>query len=155
MFNKCFVLLLALFCLSGCAERSIDITDIEGNVVGGCNAGYDWHVYGLQDSIDYMLYKCAEDSISKGLEISDKRLLTLDFSLPSPPEGKAWNKKLAMSHFRKGNITETKLGYILADLEYEYVKAVQSAEADLTNGRITQSEFDKTVDAAKLKWLGK
>jgi hypothetical protein len=45
--------IIVLFFLSGCAERVIDISDKEGKVLGGCNAGFDWHFYGLQDSIDY------------------------------------------------------------------------------------------------------
>ena len=94
MTHNLFISLVILFGLSGCAERSINIIDQKGKVVGGCIAGYDWHFYGLQDSIDYMLYKCAKDSIAKGFQISDTRLLTLDFTLPPPPKGKAWNKKV-------------------------------------------------------------
>lgn len=145
---------IVFFCLSGCAERSIDITDQKGEVVGGCIAGFDWHLYGLQDSIDYMLYECAKDSIAKGFQISDKRLLTLDFSLPQPPEGKYWNKKLAMHHYREGDITERKLGYILAAIEHEYQKVAWPAEDDLADGKITQAEFDKIIKDAKFKWLG-
>lgn len=147
--------IVVLFFLSGCAERVIDISDSEGNIVGGCNAGFDWHFYGLQDSIDYMLYECAKDSIAKGYIISDERLLTLDFTLPEPPVGKSWNKKLAMVHFHAGNITERKLGYILAAIEYEYQKIVWSAEDDLATGKITKAEFKKIVKDAKFIWLGK
>ena len=155
MSEKLFNTLLVLFCLSGCAERSINITDKNGKVVGGCIAGYDWHLYGLQDSIDYMLYECAKDSIANGLQISDKRLLTLDFKLPQPPKGNTWNKKLAMHHFHKGDISERKLGYILAAIEYEYQKTVWLAEDDLTNDKITQTEYDEIIKEAKFKWLGK
>jgi len=140
--------------LSGCAERVITITDKQGKVVGECNAGFDWHFYGLEDSIDYMLYECAKDSIAKGFTISDERLLTLDFTLPPPPKGQSWNKKRAMHHFHNGDITEQKLGYILAAIEYEYLKTRWKAEADLANGKITQTEFDKRIDDAKFKWLG-
>ena len=143
-----------LFFLSGCAERVINITDKEGRIVGGCNAGFDWHFYGLQDSIDYMLYECAKDSIAKGFTISDERLLILDFTFPQPPVGQSWNKKLAMHHFHKGNITERKLGYILAAIEYEYQKVAWPAEDDLANGKITQDEFNKVIKDAKFKWLG-
>ena len=102
----------------------------------------------------YLLYECAKDSISKGYIISDERLLTLDFSLPEPPAGESWNKKLAMHHFHAGNITERKLGYILAAIEYEYQKIVWSAENDLASGKITKAEFNKIVKEAKFIWLG-
>ena len=154
MYRNLLKVIVVLFCLSACAERVINITDKEGTIVGGCNAGFDWHLYGLQDSIDYMLYECAKGSIEKGLTISDQRLLTLDFTLPQPPEGKSWNKKLAMHHFHKGTITETKLGYILAAIEYEYQKVAWPAEDDLANGKITQAEFNKIIKDAKFKWLG-
>lgn len=147
-------IVLALCCLSGCAERSINITDQNGKMVGGCVAGFDWHFYGLQDSIDYMLYECAKDAIAQGFQVSDERLLTLDFTLPPVPDGNSWNKQLAMQHFHKGSITETQLGYILAAVEYEYQKTVFSAESDLANGKITQAEFDKIEKEARSKWLG-
>ncbi len=154
MYRNSLKIIVVLFCLSGCAERVINITDKEGKIVGGCNAGFDWHFYGLQDSIDYMLYECAKNSLAKGFTISDERLLTLDFTLPQPPEGKAWNKKLAMHHFHKGSITERKLGYILAAIEYEYQKVAWPAEDDLANGKITQAEYNKIIKDAKFKWLG-
>jgi hypothetical protein len=146
------IILLSL--LSSCAERVIDITDKDGKIVGGCNAGFDWHFYGLQDSIDYLLYQCAKDSISQGYTISDKRLLTLDFTLPEPPAGKSWNKSLAMQQFHKGNITEQKLGYILAAVEYDYMKIVWSAEDDLASEKITESEFSRIIKEARFNWLG-
>jgi len=151
---KIFLIISLIIVLSGCAERAIDITDHEGKVVGGCNAGYDWHLYGLQDSIDYMLYVCAKDSIAKGYKISDERLLSIDFTLPEPPEGKAWNKKIAMAEFHDGRITEQKLGYILAAIEYEYQKVVWTAEDDLAEGKITKAEFKKLELKARHMWLG-
>lgn len=154
MYSNMLKIIVVILLLSGCAERVIDITDKDGNIVGGCNAGFDWHFYGLQDSIDYLLYECAKDSIAKGYTISDERLLTIDFTLPDPPAGKSWNKKIAMQYFHNGKITETKLGYILADIEYEYIKIVWSAEDDLASEKITKSEFNKMVNVAKLNWLG-
>ena len=154
MYRNLLMILVVLFFLSGCAERTINITDKEGKIVGGCNAGFDWHFYGLQDSIDYMLYECAIDSIAKGFKISDERLLTLDYTLPQAPEGKSWNKKLAMHHFHEENITERKLGYILAAIEYEYQKVAWPAEDDLADGKITQAEFNQIIKDAKFKWLG-
>ena len=156
MYRNLLKIIVFIFCLSGCAERVVNITDKEGKIVGGCNAGFDWHFYGLQDSIDYMLYECAKDSIAKGFTISDERLLTLDFTLHNLSLQKAGRgyKKLAMHHFHKGNITERKLGYILAAIEYEYQKVAWAAEDDLANGKITQAEFNKIIEEAKSKWLG-
>ena len=154
MYQNLVKIIVLLLCLSGCAERVIDIRDKEGKVVGGCNAGFDWHLYGLQDSIDYLLYECAKESIAKGYTISDERLLTIDFTLPEPPKGQLWNKKLAMSQFHRGKISERKLGYILAATEYQYFKTIWAAEDDLANGKISEVEFDDIDKVAKLKWLG-
>ncbi|RMA80961.1 hypothetical protein [Umboniibacter marinipuniceus] len=154
MYRNLAKIIIVILFLSGCAERAITISDQEDRIVGGCIAGYDWHFYGLQDSIDYMLYECAKDSIAEGFTISDERLLTLDFTLPQPPEGLSWNKRLAMQHFHSGSITERELGYILAAIEYEYQKVAWPAEDDLASGKINQDEFNEIVSAAKFKWLG-
>jgi hypothetical protein len=154
MYQNLFKTIVLFFFLSGCAERVIDISDKKGKIVGGCNAGFDWHFYGLQDSIDYLLYECAKDSIAKGYTISDERLLSIDFSLPEPPKGQSWNKKLAMSQFHSGKITERKLGYILAATEFQYIKIIRAAEGDLASEKITESEFNEIDKNAKLNWLG-
>ena len=56
--------------------------------------------------------------------------------------------------FHEGNITERKLGYILAAIEYEYQKVTWKAEDDLADGKISQDQFDNIVADAKFKWLG-
>lgn len=155
MASKLVAAISLLFLLAGCAERRIHILDHEGKIVGECVAGYDWHLYGLQDSIDYMLFQCAKSSIEQGLTVSDKSLLDRDFTLPDPPAGAAWNKKLAMAHFRKGTLSEQKLGYILAAIEYDYSLKVWAAEDQLAEGTITQTEFDKIQEEAEAVWLGK
>jgi len=154
MYIRFLAISITIFLFSGCAERIIEISDKSGKKVGECNAGFDWHFYGLQDSIDYMLFECAKESIANGLTISDKRLLSLDFSLPKAPDGKSWNKKLAMEQFHQGKITERKLGYILAAIEYEYQKIVWPAESELASGKMTKTEFNKIEKEARLKWLG-
>ncbi|MFT5162151.1 MAG: hypothetical protein ACI9FJ_000719 [Alteromonadaceae bacterium] len=141
--------------LSGCAGGRLDIMDQDGKIVGECIAGYDWHFDGLEDSIDYALYQCAKESIEKGHTISDKSLLALDFTLPQPPDGnKLWNKKRAMAHFHAGDIKEQQLGYILAAIELEYMMIGWAAQADLAAGKISQTELDQIIKAARFIWLG-
>jgi hypothetical protein len=155
MYVRFPVVVMVLLALSACAERRIDIIDQKGKIVGGCIAGFDWHLYGLQDSIDYILYKCAQESLAMGYSVSDTSLLEKDFSLPEPPEGKSWNKKLAMEHYKKGDITERKLGYVLAEIEYRYRKTVTAAEDDLSAGKIDQATFNQIAKTARFEWLGK
>lgn len=151
---KFAIIILLTILLSSCAGRQINIIDHEGKVIGECIAGYDWHFYGLQDSIDYALYLCAKGSIEKGYTVSDKSLLERDFTLPKPPDGKSWNKKLAMYHFKNGDITEQKLGYILAAIEHEYILISRDAEVKFSQGKISKAEFDQIISDARYGWLG-
>lgn len=147
---------LPLMALSstGCAERSIDIIDPQGKVVGECMAGYDWHLYGLEDSIDYMLYQCAKDHLATGHSISNNAILNKDYSLPSPPPGKSWNKALAMHEFKQKRLTERKLGYLLAQLEWDFRVIEQDLENQLANKTITEEQAKRQLDAARKIWLG-
>jgi hypothetical protein len=141
--------------VSSCSGREIDILNTEGKVVGGCYGGVDWHFYGMQDTIDYQLYSCYKESVGKGLTISDASLLTKDFTLPPVPDGfQQWNKKLAMHHYRKNDITEQKLGYILGAIEITYTNVVWPARDDLADGKISQAEFNKIEKKAKFIWHG-
>ncbi len=153
MYSKLTTIILIL-CLSSCAGREITITDNNGKVIGECIGGADWLFYRLQVTIDYQLYLCAKDLIKEGYTVSDKSLLELDFTLPQPPEGKFWNKKLAMYHFKNGDITERKLGYILAATEHEYIMTSRAADDKLARGKISKDEFDQIIKDAKYIWLG-
>ncbi|XOV77588.1 MAG: hypothetical protein ACFHVJ_11565 [Aestuariibacter sp.] len=151
--NSFIALFTAVFLL-GCAERSLYIYDKEDKIVGECSAGYDWHLYGIQDSIDYILHKCAKGHVDNGYRISDETILSKDFSLPVAPPGKTWNKKLAMQEFKAGRITEKKLGYILAEIEYRHIMTRRAAEKQLAKKEITQAQFDQIVADSKRIWQG-
>ncbi len=154
MFSKIITIALLTFLLGSCSGRQINILD-NNKIVGECYAGVDWHFYGMQDTIDYMLYECAKEAIEKGNTISDKSLLELDFTLPTLPKGyTVWNKKLAMYHYKNGDITEQKLGYILAAIELVYMKIVWPAMDALAEGKMSENEFDKIEKSARLIWLG-
>lgn len=139
---------------SGCSQRTIFIFDHNNQTVGECIAGYDWHFYGLQDSIDYTLYQCAKSSIELGYRISDPSLLNRNFSLPPTPSAQPWNRVLAMKHFHQGDISESQLGYILAEIESQYRMVESFAEKQLASGILSQSEFEGKIKQARLAWLG-
>lgn len=145
-----FVVLLLL----GCARGRMDVYDGDGNIVGECIARYDWHFYGIDDSVNYMLHLCAEQAAAEGRFIKDPTILNTDFTLPPPPEGQFWTKKLAMHHFYKRYISEQQLGYILSDIEYKYALKEWAAMDKLAKGDITQSEFEQIIQAAQLIWYG-
>ncbi len=155
MYSKIIISFLLLSSFVGCSSRVIHIIDESGKEVGECMAGYYLHFYGLEDSIDYMLYQCAKDFIDKGYKISGVLPLDRDYRLPKPPEGKSWNKKLAMGHFKSGKITERELGYVLAATEYEYHLKMLDAQKRLAEGKIDQTEFNKITQEAEFIWRGK
>jgi hypothetical protein len=154
MYYKIIINFLLFFSIMGCSSRVIHIVDDSGKEVGECMAGYYLHFYGLEDSINYMLYHCAKDYINKGYKISGVLPLDRDYTLPKPPQGKTWNKKLAMSHFKGGKITERELGYILAATEYEYHLKMLDAEKRANEGDINKTEFNKITQEAELIWRG-
>ncbi|PMJ97239.1 hypothetical protein BCU12_22180 [Vibrio sp. 10N.261.55.A7] len=154
MYSRIIISLLILSSTFGCSKRVIHIVDDSGKEVGECMAGYYLHYYGLEDSIDYMLYQCAKGLIDKGYKISGVLPLDRDYTLPKPPEGKPWNKKLAMSHFKSDKITERELGYVLAATEYEYHLKMLDAEKRFAEGNIDETEFNKITQEAEFIWRG-
>jgi len=118
--------------LFGCAQGKIDIIDKEGKVVGNCSANFYFHWYGAQHSVNYLLYICAKEYIDKGFKVSDEAILVNDYTIPKPPEGKAWNKKIAKQQFADDLISEEKLGYILAHVEHHYWEKLNKAKDDLS-----------------------
>ncbi|WKD48921.1 hypothetical protein [Microbulbifer spongiae] len=75
-----------------------------------------------------------------------------DYTLPAAPGDGNWNKKTAKQQFSKKLITEKKLGYILAAIEYEYWQKLQKAEEQLSNSSITQKKYEKLVKQAKTEF---
>ncbi|MFC6635468.1 hypothetical protein [Microbulbifer taiwanensis] len=123
-------------------------------MIGYCSAEFDFHWYGAQDSVNYIIYLCAKEHIEKGYSISDESILDNDYSIPVAPGGKNWSKKLAKEQFFKDLLTEEKFGYILASIEYEYWMKIEAAKAQLTRSTITQSEYEKLAEEAKAEFEG-
>jgi hypothetical protein len=154
MHSKMLIVIFLCFSVIGCSSRVIHIVDDSGKEVGECTAGYYLHFYGIEDSIDYILYHCAKDYINKGYKISGVLPLDRDYTLPKPPEGKSWNKKMAMRYFKDSKITERELGYVLAATEYEYHLKMIDAEKRFADGNIDETEFNKITQEAEFTWRG-
>jgi len=149
---------LCLVCISsilfGCAQGRVAILDGNDNVVGYCSAAFDYHLHGVQDSVNYILQLCAKEQIEKGYRISDESILANDYTFPVAPNGEAWNTKLAKNQFSKGFLTEEKLGYILAHIEYEYQLKIKAAKESLDRSEITRLEYESLVADAKQEFEG-
>ena len=151
---KNFSMALLLCMLVGCAQGRLDVIDTNGKVVGECSAAFDWHWYGAQDSVNYILNLCAQQHIAKGFTISDESVIENDYDLPLAPKKGTWNEKIAKEQFNGGHITEEKYGYILAAIEYKYLLKVEQAAKKLGNKLISKNEYKQTVAKAKLEFNG-
>lgn len=147
-------LIPALFIL-GCAKGQVDVLSQDGEILGSCTAEFNWHWYGAQDSVDYLLYLCAKEHRDNGKVISDNSIFDNDYSLPIPPEGEGWNKRNAHSAFKTGQFSEQKYGYILAAIEYDYSLKQQQAREQLESGAIDQRGYEQKIKNAKSAFYGK
>ena len=154
LFRNIGYFIIAL-CLSGCAKGSLDILDQNNHVIGQCSANFNWHWYGAQDSVDYLLFICAQGHLEKGRKISDSPILAVDYTIPAPPTGKNWNKKTAFEQFKARKIPENIYGYILADIEYHFIKQRQQANDMLSQGKISKAQYEQLIKQAKENFAGK
>lgn len=149
----CTVLLLICL-LVGCAQGRVDVINTKGEVIGECSAAFDWHWYGVEDSVNYIIHLCAQQNIAKGYLISDESILQNDYSLPVPPKGSYWNKVTAKKQFKASSISEQEYGYILAAIEYEYILKVEQAENNLNKNVIDAKEYEQVLEKAKVRFNG-
>ncbi|WP_444930657.1 hypothetical protein ACJJIF_02435 [Microbulbifer sp. SSSA002] len=147
-------LMLAALSLTGCAQGHIDILKQDGEVIGSCSAEFYLHWHGAQDSVNYILNLCAQEAMARGLKISDESILANDYTLPESPQGYNWSKKLAKEYFSNRQITEEKLGYILAAIELDYQAKLDSAQERKSRSEITQIEYEKLISEAKQTFEG-
>ncbi|WP_157577457.1 hypothetical protein [Shewanella waksmanii] len=149
-----YVLMLLSIQLVGCASGEVDVLDAEGRVIGQCSAEFNFHRYGAQDSVDYILHLCAQEHVEQGRLIADQRYIEQDFSLPTPPKNRQWNQSLAHQAFVDKQITEQQLGYVLAAIEYHYWMQRQQAQALLEQGQLTTAQFEQRLAQAKRELTG-
>ncbi|WP_394200429.1 hypothetical protein [Shewanella waksmanii] len=150
------VLLIGMIAMvmSGCASGQLDILDEQGNVIGECNAEFNFHLHGAQASVDYLLYLCAKEHVQKGRVVSNSAILHRDFSFPPPKHGQNWNSLLAHDAFSTNEITELQLGYIFAAIEYRYWQQVNHAKAQLAQGVIDDAQYRRQVQLARIEFKG-
>ena len=153
-----FVALILTAQLSGCASGQLDMYNAQGDKVGECTAGYNWHLIGVGASVDWLLNYCVELAKKDGYDIhsvSDESVLSKNYSYPSHPSGKKWTKKLAWSAFWSDIISQQQYGYIVADLENVFhLKTIEIREK-LTSGKITKDEYNDLLLKAKFAFYGK
>ena len=152
------LLIVILLILSGCAAGRLHIIDANGKIVGECTAGYEWHPYGVEDSVDWLLNYCAQGALADNCDncsVSDESIIKKDYSFPEPPDGNTWNKVLAWQEFTADRISERKYGYILAYIENVYYRETEEADRQLKEGLINKTEHEQLIEKAEFKFRGK
>lgn len=154
---KVLASLFLLIIVSGCASGRLAFYDSDGNVVGECVGGYDWHFYGVKDSVDWILNWCAQKAIKEGMvfsSVSDESILLKDYSYPNPKLDEVWNKKTAWKAFRSNYISEKEYGYILADIENTFYLKNIEAQSQLEAGVIDESQYNELIEKNKVLFYG-
>ena len=106
---KYLTILSLVYLISGCPSGQLDLYGSDGEKIGECTAGYEWHPIGVEHSVNWLLNYCYEVALSNGDNVdsvSDTQIIEIDYSYPTHPSGAPWTKKLAWSAFWSNVITE-------------------------------------------------
>jgi len=114
---KTIFLTLVLLILSACTQGRLQYMTKEGNLRTACETEYTWQPSVDKYAVEYILSYCAKKATEKGHDVLDKSLLTLDTSIPKPPEGKDWSHALAKELHQLGTISDKEYGYIIAYID--------------------------------------
>lgn len=152
------IIVLGLICvLSGCASGQLYMYNADGQKIGECTAGYNWHPIGVKASVNWLLNYCVELAKREGAKIhrvSDSSVLNKDYTYPAHSSGESWTKKLAWEAYWSDILSEEQYGYVVADLENEYFLTLQTLESQLNSGEITQQQYNDLIAKAEYAFLG-
>ena len=115
-------LVLALCSLVGCTTGRLEYVTPAGETKYACETEYTWEPSVDKYAVEYILSHCAKKAAEKGNTIVNAELLSLDLTVPKPPQGKLWNFDLAKSLHKKGQLNDKEYGYIIAYLDLGHDK---------------------------------
>ena len=116
---KLFSGLILLMFLTACTTGRLEYLTKEGHKRTACETEYTWAPSIDKYAVEYVLSYCAKKAQDKGYTVIDKRLLSLDTTLPQPPEGKTWSHSLASEMYDAQLLTDKEYGYLIAFLDLE------------------------------------
>jgi hypothetical protein len=108
--------------LSACTTGHLEYRTPQGEIKFACETEYTWQPSVDKYAVEYILSYCAKKAEAKGNTVIDKTLLTLDLSVPEPPEGKSWSFELAQHMHKQGRLTDKEFGYLIAYLDLGHDK---------------------------------
>jgi len=111
-----FVLIFLVGCTTG---RLVYLTK-EGDKRTACETEYTWAPSVDKYAVEYVLSYCAKKAVGNGFTVIDKRLLSLNTTIPQPPVGKSWSHPLAEELYDNNLLTDKEYGYLIAYLDLEH-----------------------------------
>ena len=114
---KVAVFALMFFLLVGCTTGQLEYITPEGETQYACATEYTWQPSVDKYAVEYILSHCAKEAAKRGNTIIDKKLLSLDLTVPKPPQGQTWNVELAKSMHKSGQLTDKQYGYLIAFID--------------------------------------
>lgn len=114
-----FLIVPLLIMLASCTTGRLEYLTPAGEKRTACETEYTWAPSVDKYAVEYILSYCAKKAVEKGFTVVDQHLLTLDTTLPQPPEGKSWSYSLAEELFDRNLLTDKEYGYLIAYLDLE------------------------------------
>jgi len=105
--------------LVGCTTGRLEYVTKEGDKRTACETEYTWSPSVDKYAVEYVLSYCAKKAVEKGFIVIDRRLLTLDTTIPQPPKGKLWSHSLAKELHDDNLLTDKEYGYLVGYLDLE------------------------------------
>ncbi len=121
--NRNLVLLLIFSLLVGCSTKGhLSYVTQSGELKTACETEYFGAPAVDQYAVEYILSYCAKKASKQGYDVVDKNLLSLDLSIPKPPNNKVWTFQLATQLHNKNQLTDKEYGYIIAYIDLNLKK---------------------------------
>lgn len=110
--------LLTLVVLSACTTSGkLNYITSKGELKAACQTEYSGAPAVDKYAVEYVLSYCAREAVDKGYDVVDKSLLSIDLSIPLPPNGNAWTFESATEQYSSGKLTDKEYGYIIAYID--------------------------------------
>lgn len=108
---------IAILILTSCTTGRLEYYTPQGEKKVACETEYTGAPSVDKYAVEYVLAVCARRATEAGHSVVDKRLLTIDLSVPNPPEGDAWTFELATAFYEQGKLTDKEYGYLIASID--------------------------------------
>ncbi|MCW8878126.1 MAG: hypothetical protein OQJ89_14470 [Kangiellaceae bacterium] len=123
------IILISILLVSsaGCTTGKLEYLTSGGELKTACETEYSWMPSVDKYAVEYKLAYCAKKAVAQGYTVVEKRLLSLDLTIPKAPGERDWNFELAGQEFDLGNLTNKEYGYIIAYIDLQRdIKSTQN-----------------------------